>query len=184
MTHRAHVCGAERRLLIVDDSEHRSWALMRAFESRGYAVKAANSVPQARRLIEGWHPDCAVLDLRLPGPSGLTLIQYLKTVCGARVVMLTGYASIATAVEAIKLGATHYLTKPVDASTIEAAFAHDSGNPGAAPTAKPLSMERMEWEYIQRVLVEQRGNVSAAARVLGMYRKTLQRRLTKCPHPD
>jgi len=100
---------------------------------------------------------------------------------GMRIVMLTGYASIATAVEAIKLGATQYLVKPVDAPTVEAAFHHDGGDVTVASSDHMLSVERLEWEYIQRVLGEQHGNVSATARALNMHRKTLQRKLSKHP---
>jgi len=118
----------------------------------------------------------------MPGPTGLTLIPRLKAASPAmRIVMLTGYASIATAVEAIKLGATQYLVKPVDAPTVEAAFHHDGGDVTVASSDHMLSVERLEWEYIQRVLGEQHGNVSATARALNMHRKTLQRKLSKHP---
>jgi two-component system response regulator RegA len=169
-------------LLLVDDNENHCWALTRAFEKRGYTVKAANSAAAACALLDGWHPDYAVVDLRMPGPTGLTLIPRLKAACSkVRIVMLTGYSSIATAVEAIKLGAIQYLVKPVDANTVEAAFHHDEGD-AALPTSDDLlSVERLEWEYIQRVLAEQGGNISATARALKMHRKTLQRKLNKHP---
>jgi len=172
----------KRGLLLVDDNENHCWALTRAFEKRGYTVKAAHSAAAACALLDGWHPDYAVVDLRMPGPTGLTLIPKLKAAFAeVRIVMLTGYASIATAVEAIKLGATQYLVKPVDARTVEAAF-HDDEGDAAAPTCDDLlSVERLEWEYIQRVLAEQGGNVSATARALKMHRKTLQRKLNKHP---
>jgi two-component system response regulator RegA len=172
----------KRGLLLVDDNENHCWALTRAFEKRGYTVKAANSAAAACALLDGWHPDYAVVDLRMPGPTGLTLIPRLKAACSkVRIVMLTGYSSIATAVEAIKLGAIQYLVKPVDANTVEAAFHHDEGD-AALPTSDDLlSVERLEWEYIQRVLAEQGGNISATARALKMHRKTLQRKLNKHP---
>ncbi len=170
------------RLLVVDDSENHCWALRRAFEKRGYEVQAASSAPQAQALIDDWRPAYAVIDLRLPGPTGLTLIPRLKAAHpGVRIVMLTGYASIVTAVEAIKLGATHYLVKPVDAQTVEAAFQRNGGDATVPPSDALLSVERLEWEYIQRVLVEQQGNISATARALHMHRKTLQRKLNKHP---
>src|SRR5262245_13475243 len=116
----------------------------------------------------------------MPGPTGLTLIPKLKAVSPeVRIVMLTGYASIATAVEAIKLGATQYLVKPVDAGAVESAF-HQGGGDASTPSNESLlSVERLEWEYIHRVLAEQAGNVSATARALKMHRKTLQRKLSK-----
>lgn len=178
-------CGSHEdkpRLLLVDDSENHCWALKRAFDKRGYEVRAASSAPEAQGLIDDWRPAYAVIDLRLPGPTGLTLIPRLKAADpGVRIVMLTGYASIVTAVEAIKLGATHYLVKPVDAQTVEAAFQRNGGDPTIPPSESLLSVERLEWEYIQRVLVEQQGNISATARALHMHRKTLQRKLNKHP---
>ena len=169
-------------LLLVDDNENHCWALTRAFEKRGYTVKAAHSAPAACRLLEGWHPDYAVVDLRMPGPTGLTLIPRLKAALpNIRIVVLTGYASIATAVEAIKLGATQYLVKPTDASAVESAFHHESADATIPSSDHLLSVERLEWEYIQRVLAEHAGNVSATARALKMHRKTLQRKLGKHP---
>ena len=169
-------------LLLVDDNENHCWALARAFDKRGYAVRSAGSVLEACALLEDWHPAYAVVDLRMPGPTGLTLIPRLKsTSAEMRIVMLTGYASIATAVEAIKLGATHYLVKPVDAHTVEAAFRRDGGDPGVPSSEELLSVDRLEWEHIQRVLAEQNGNISATARALHMHRKTLQRKLSKRP---
>jgi len=169
-------------LLLVDDNENHCWALSRAFEKRGYTVKAAHSVPAACSVLEEWQPEFAVVDLRMPGPTGLTLIPRLKAACaGVRIVMLTGYASVATAVEAIKLGAIQYLVKPVDARTVEAAFHNDEAD-ATLPTSDDLvSVGRLEWEYIQRVLTEQGGNISATARALNMHRKTLQRKLSKHP---
>jgi two-component system response regulator RegA len=169
-------------LLLVDDNENHCWALTRAFEKRGYAVKAVHSAAAACALLQDWQPEYAIVDLRMPGPSGLTLIPRLKAAFpGIRIVMLTGYASIATAVEAIKLGATQYLVKPVDAPTLEAAFHGNGGDTSVASSDHLLSVERMEWEYIQRVLSDQHGNVSATARALNMHRKTLQRKLSKHP---
>jgi len=180
---RGNIADTGRRgLLLVDDNENHCWVLSRAFEKRGYTVKAAHSAPAACRLLEDWLPEYAVVDLRMPGPTGLTLIPKLKAAQpDVRIVVLTGYASIATAVEAIKLGATHYLVKPVDANAVEFAFHHSGGDTSPPSDDSLLSVERMEWEYIQRVLAEQGGNVSATARALKMHRKTLQRKLSKHP---
>jgi two-component system response regulator RegA len=129
-------------------------------------------------------PHCVVIDLKMPGDSGLTLIPRLRALSQSmRIVVLTGYASVATAVEAIKLGATHYLAKPVDADQVVAAFARQTGDPRQPISGQPLSVERLEWEHIQRVLTENGGNISATARRLNMHRRTLQRKLSKRPRP-
>lgn len=174
---------AQPRLLIVDDDESCRWALRRAFELRGYAVRCAHSVPDALAQLRDGIPDYAVVDLRMPGPSGLALVSSLKQASArTRIVMLTGYSSVATAVEAVKLGAADYLIKPVDANAIEVAFgrrpAHAKPEDDAAPL---LSVERLAWEHIQRTLAQHDGNVSATARALGMHRRTLQRKLKKHP---
>lgn len=169
-------------LLLVDDDESCRWALGRAFERRGYAVKTAATVAEAIPIVEEHSPEFAVIDLRMPGPSGLTLVAKLKEAdANTRIVMLTGYASVATAVEAIKLGATDYLVKPVDADAVEAAFGHVSGNPERKSQEQLLSVDRLAWEHIQRALAQNNGNVSATARALGMHRRTLQRKLNKRP---
>jgi two-component system response regulator RegA len=171
-----------RKLLLVDDNESFCWAMQRAFEQRGYEVRVATSVAEANDRLRGWQPEFAVVDLRMPGTCGLALISQL----GAedpkpRIVVLTGYASIATAIEAIKLGATHYLAKPVDADAVEAAFERTRGDETVPASEDLLSVDRLEWEYIQRVLAEKQGNVSATARALHMHRRTLQRKLNKHP---
>jgi len=172
------------QLLIVDDNEVFCVAMQRAFTQRGYEVRFAHSADQTQRLLKSWSPDFAILDLRLPGPAGLTLIPMIKEANPeTRVVMLTGYASIATAVEAIKLGAVQYLVKPADADAVEAAFRRTDGEHGIAPSEKLLSVHRLEWEHIQRVLTEYGGNISATARALRMHRRTLQRKLNKHPAP-
>ena len=175
---------AKRRLLVVDDDAAQCELLQRSFERRGYDVSSANNVPQALRVAESWRPQYVVLDLRMPGPSGLTLISRLRIAgagAGMRIVVTTGYASIATAVEAIKLGATHYLIKPVDANAIEAAFHRDAGDETVPTGHECLSVGRVAWEHIQGVLAEHGGNVAATARALGMHRRTLQRKLFKFP---
>lgn len=169
-------------LLIVDDDEVFAGVLAQAFERRGYAVRVAHSVAAGVALARAESPEFAVVDLRMPGGSGLELVQALQQQDeNTRIVVLTGYASIATAVEAIKLGAVHYLAKPADADEIQAAFQLDAGDPGIELPERPLSVGRLEWEHIQRVLQECEGNISATARRLGMHRRTLQRKLQKRP---
>jgi two-component system, response regulator RegA len=169
-------------LLVVDDDENHCGALQRAFETRGYTVRSACSVPRALMLLDDWSASYAVIDLRLPGPSGLTLIPHLKHVNPeVRIVMMSGYASIATAVEAIKLGAVHYLAKPVDANMIEVAFHRVQGDESVSPGPGRLSVNRLAWEHIHGALADYQGNISAAARALGMHRRTLQRKLSKHP---
>ncbi|MFL6563643.1 MAG: response regulator transcription factor [Burkholderiales bacterium] len=169
-------------LLVVEDDHNLCGALHRAFQKRGYAVKSAGSVPQALALLNDWSANYAVIDLRLPGPSGLTLIPPLKEVnAEMRIVMMTGYGSIATAVEAIKLGAVHYLAKPVDMDMIERAFHLVQGDVTLNPQPQRLSVNRLAWEHIHGALNDYGGNISAAARALGMHRRTLQRKLGKRP---
>ncbi|MGB5080569.1 MAG: response regulator [Burkholderiales bacterium] len=173
------------RLLIVDDSESFCSTMERVFGRRGYEVRFAHAVREAEALLGAWSPEFALLDLRLPGPAGLALIPMVKAANpDCRVVMLTGFASIATAVEAIKLGAVQYLPKPVDAETVEAAFGRSAGRLAAPQSEELLSVHRLEWEHIQRVLTENRGNISATARALRMHRRTLQRKLGKHPAPS
>lgn len=175
--------GADRpHLLLVDDDETFCSVLSRALEKRGFQVRIAHTTAEALNDIQDSPPEYAVIDLRLPDQSGLTLVSKLKALDEhTRIVVLTGYASIATAVEAIKLGAAYYLSKPADADDIVAAFRHDFGDDSAAVNEKPLSVNRLEWEHINRVLMENRGNVSATARALHMHRRTLQRKLSKHP---
>ncbi|MBP8925548.1 MAG: response regulator transcription factor [Pseudomonadales bacterium] len=169
-------------LLLVDDDEIFGSVLANAFERRGYNVRLAHDGEQALALAREDSPEFAVVDLRMPGLSGLELVRGLKELDeNTRVVMLTGYASIATAVEAIKLGAVHYLAKPADADEIQAAFHRDEGDVGVGVPERPLSVNRLEWEHIQKVLQECEGNISATARRLNMHRRTLQRKLQKRP---
>jgi two-component system response regulator RegA len=167
-------------LLVDDDATFRS-VLQRAMEKRGFSVTSADSVEQAIPLAQDNPPEYAVVDLKLGGASGLTLVRTLHQLDPAtRIVVLTGYASIATAVEAVKLGATHYLPKPANADEIVSAFGHTAT--GIMPrNIQPPSVERVEWEHIQRVLQEHQGNISATARALNMHRRTLQRKLSKRP---
>ena len=169
-------------LLLVDDDEAFRKVLARAMERRGYAVSTAEDVPRAMALAQAQPPEFAVVDLKMPGDSGLVLIEKLIELDpNTRIVMLTGYASIATAIEAIKLGATHYLAKPVDADEVVAALNKVEGDASLNISDSPLSVDRLEWEHIQRVLAEHEGNISATARALKMHRRTLQRKLGKKP---
>jgi two-component system response regulator RegA len=168
-------------LLLVDDDVIFCQVLSRALEKRGYSVIVAHSVEKAISLARSNPPEYAVVDLKMNGASGLTLVHVLHELDSAtRIVMLTGYASIATAVEAIKLGATQYLAKPANADEILAAFGHRPC-PDLPFNAQPTKVERLEWEHINRVLHENGGNVSATARALDMHRRTLQRKLAKLP---
>ena len=169
-------------LLLVDDDDTFCQVLSAALERRGFAVRVAHNVAEGLAAAEGDSPEFAVIDLKMPGPSGLELVKKLKALdTHTRIVVLTGFASVATAVEAIKLGATHYLAKPADADEIVAAFSRDSGNAAVPVEAKPLPLSRLEWEHIQKVLTECGGNISETARRLGMHRRTLQRKLAKRP---
>ena len=169
-------------LLLVDDDAVFCEVLARALTRRGFAVQVAHDVEGATAIAEHDPPEYAVVDLKMQGSSGLLLVQRLKALdAHTRIVVLTGYASIATAVEAIKLGAVHYLSKPADADEIVRAFAHESGNAEVAIEDGRPSIDRLEWEYIQKTLHECGGNVSATARMLGMHRRSLQRKLQKRP---
>jgi two-component system response regulator RegA len=172
-----------RTLLIVDDDEPFRSRLMRAFQDRGFDVSGAGSVNEALDTARVDTPELALVDLRLPGKSGLELVRALRDLdATTTIVVLTGYGSIATAVESVKLGATSYLTKPVDADQIVAAFDGTTPPERATLTAQPLA--RVEWEHIQRVLADCEGNLSQAARVLGLHRRSLQRKLAKNPVPE
>lgn len=170
------------RFLIVDDDPTFTRVLARAITRREYDVKIARSAEEACALLADWTPDFATLDLKMEGTSGLTVIEpLLKANPVVRILILTGYASITTAVEAIKLGAVQYLPKPANADEILAALAQTEGNSHVDVSAKPMSVNRLEWEHIQKVLNEHDGNISATARALGMHRRTLQRKLIKRP---
>lgn len=174
--------GDHPSLLLVDDDETFCRVLKKALVRRGFEVVVAHEVETALSLAESSPPEFAVVDLKMPGPSGLALVKRLKELDEeTRIVMLTGFASIATAVEAIKLGATHYLAKPADADDIVAALYRAEGDTETPVTPQPLSVDRLEWEHIQRVLNEHQGNISATARALKMHRRTLQRKLGKHP---
>jgi len=168
--------------LIVDDDPTFSRILARAMTQRGYEVRVAQNVEQALQLLETQLPDQVTVDLKMEGASGLTLIPHLRAASpDMRILVLTGYASISTAVEAIKLGASNYLPKPANADQILAALAQQDADPERQIETQPMSVNRLEWEHIQKVLGEHQGNISATARALGMHRRTLQRKLLKRP---
>jgi len=170
------------RLLLVDDDMVFCDVLGKALGRRGFRVIKAHSFEAAVQVLNECTPACAVVDLRMPGESGLKLVARLAELSPpVRTVVLTAYASITTAVEAIKLGATHYLTKPADADEIMAALERGRGSAEVPVAARPLTVKRLEWEHLHRVLNECDGNISAAARRLGMHRRTLQRKLAKRP---
>jgi two-component system, response regulator RegA len=170
-----------RRLLIIEDDAAFARTLSRSFERRGYLVRAASSLEEARALLDEVSPNYAVVDLKLAGgDSGLACVQALHEYDSRMlIVVLTGYASIATAVEAIKLGACHYLAKPSNTDDIEAAFDRAEGDATVGLTQRQTSIKTLEWERIHEMLVETNFNISEAARRLGMHRRTLARKLDK-----
>lgn len=168
-------------LLLVDDDITFCKVLKRALEKRDYNVSVAHSVEQAIPMAHANPPEFAIVDLKMGGAPGLLLVKVLHELDpNTRIVVLTGFASIATAVEAIKLGATQYLSKPANADEIVAAFGH-APNVDVPIKTQPAQIEYLEWEHIQRVLHEHNDNVSATARALHMHRRTLQRKLAKPP---
>lgn len=167
-------------LLIVEDDPAFARTLRRSFERRGYQVSSAASASAAEARAREDQFDYAVVDLKLGGDSGLAVVQMLHALQPeTHIVVLTGYASIATAVEAIKLGAAHYLAKPSNTDDIEAAFASAQGDPNVPVDGRKSSIKTLEWEYIHQTLVECDFNVSEAARRLGLHRRTLARKLEK-----
>jgi two-component system response regulator RegA len=173
------------RLLLVDDDETFCKVLKSALEKRNYEVLVANDVVHGILLAEQSMPEYAVIDLRIGYDSGLELVKKLISLDdNTQIVMLTGFASIATAVEAIKLGAVHYLTKPANADEILVALNKNKGDPSVTISENPLSIKRLEWEHLQKILMQYDGNISAAARALNMHRRTLQRKLDKKPVRD
>ena len=169
-------------LLLVDDDPILCRVLAKALRNRGFAVTIAHNADDAARAARNTAPDYAVIDLKMPGPSGLSLIEIFKSLNEQmRIVVVTAYASISTTVEAIKLGATHYLAKPADADEIVAALHREGGDAQVSLTTEPISLKRLEWEHIQKVLADNDGNISATARSLRMHLRTLQRKLMKRP---
>ncbi len=171
----------ERLLLIIEDDEAFARTLSRSFERRGYRVLVAPGQEEAAALLAAHTPGYAVVDLKLKGnSSGLACVQLLhEHDPDMLIVVLTGFASIATAVEAIKLGAVQYLAKPSNTDDIEAAFGHVAGNTDVEVTNRSTSIKTLEWERIHAVLAETDFNISEAARRLGLHRRTLARKLEK-----
>jgi len=172
-------------ILVVEDDDGFRNILVRALEARGYDVRGVADAASALALAREDSPEMAVVDLRLNDDSGLDVVRELKAIDAATaIVVLTGYGSIATALESIRLGAVHYLTKPTDPDRILAAFERGlAARPRDLPVDTP-SLARVEWEHLQRVLTDCDGNISEAARTLGMHRKSLQRKLSKRPVPQ
>ncbi len=167
-------------ILIVDDDRDFCRALHDSFSKGGYEPKLAHDVAEATKVAEQFNPEWALVDLNMPGSSGLELIPKLLEIDPeTRIVVLTGYANISTAVEAIKLGAIHYLSKPVSTDEIIAAFHKQEGNPKTPVGTETLKLDIAEREHIVTALERNRRNVSATARELGMHRRTLQRKLDK-----
>ncbi|MBW8831073.1 MAG: response regulator transcription factor [Burkholderiales bacterium] len=171
----------ERSLLIVEDDDAFARTLARSFERRRYDVLRATSLEEMKALLQSHRPGYAVVDLKLAGgTSGLACVQHLHAHDDRmQIVVLTGYASIATAVEAIKLGARHYLAKPANTDDIEAAFSRALGDADVELTERTTSIKTLEWERIHETLAETGFNISETARRLGMHRRTLARKLEK-----
>lgn len=170
--------------LIVDDDEIFRTRLSRAFVQRDWAAEAVADAEEALRVAQERSPDLVLVDLRMPGKSGIDVVQELRAIDSSMTIMvLTGYGSIPTAIAAMKKGADHYLSKPADADEILAAYetlGSGPGDPPDTPQSVP-SLARVEWEHMQRVLSDCNGNISLAARLLGIHRRSLQRKLSKYP---
>lgn len=167
--------------LLIDDEQHYLDILARSLCRQGFECLCANNSQQALTLLAQHDIDKIVLDLKINNESGLVLLEQIRQLKPqVKIIMLTGYSSIATAVEAVKLGALNYLCKPANSEEILKAFQTDDIS-AIDIAAVPPSVDRLEWEHIQKVLNENQGNVSATARALGMHRRTLQRKLQKRP---
>jgi two-component system response regulator RegA len=180
------LCGSTettlQTLLLVDDSVAFRERLARAFRDRGFHVCTAGNYDEAMSVVSEIVPSMAVVDLRMPGPSGLNLVRDLKSLHpGTRILVLSGFGSIATAIDAVRLGATNFLPKPADADDILAALERGEAAVSELPDTEPEtpSLARAEWEHIHRVLADCGGNISECARRLGIHRRSLQRKLQK-----
>jgi len=170
----------KRQLAIVEDDASFARALGKSFERRDYEVRLCQRVDELKGLLETYDPQYAVVDLKLTDGSGLECVKILSEHDPEmKIVVLTGFASIATAVEAIKLGACHYLAKPSNTDDIEAAFRKADGDTSVVVASRPTSIKNLEWEHIHEVLADTEFNISEAARRLGMHRRTLARKLSK-----
>lgn len=180
-----------RSLLIVEDDDRLRSRLARALAERGFETREAGDVQSAVAAAREDSPEYLLVDLRIPGGSGLDVVREVRAIDpGTTIVVLTGYGSIATAVEAVRLGAAEYLTKPADVDQIVAALTRKSGGGASAQPAgseeiagQVPSLARVEWEHINRVLSDCDGNISKAARLLGIHRRSLQRKLDRFPMP-
>lgn len=192
------------RILVIDDDHLMCSRLVRALRDRGFEAEGVETIEEARERVDAAPPDRAIVDLRMPGGSGLDLIrEWHAAYPQMRILLLTGYGSMATAVDALRAGAENVLPKPADADEILAAFEGDEGSASSTSTAgdaggaggagstagrteEPTapSLARAEWEHIQRVLADCDGNISEAARRLGLHRRSLQRKLAKRPPRD
>ncbi|HTV01860.1 MAG TPA: response regulator [Luteitalea sp.] len=171
-------------ILVVEDDNAFRKILVNAFRERGFDADGVADAAAAIRSAEQDSPEMAVVDLRLPDASGLDVVRRLKAIDPATaIVVLTGYGSIATALESVRLGAMHYLTKPTDPDRILAAFQHGLAARPRDLVAEPPSLARVEWEHLNRVLTDCDGNISEAARQLGIHRRSFQRKLAKYPQP-
>ena len=188
-TAHANVTARGMKMLVVDDDEIFRNRLLRALSARGVETFSAPNAAEAEKVAKQDRPQWALVDLRMPGMNGLELVKVLHGLDEEmQIVVLTGYGTIATAVEAVRAGAADYLTKPVDTDQILAAFdkAEMSGETDdvyltASPDSQTPSLARVEWDYIHRVLSDCGGNISQAARKLGIHRRSLQRKLQKLP---
>lgn len=174
----------DRSLLVVDDDSIFRTRICQAFRERGFDVREAPDGETALALCREEPPEFAVVDLRMPGIGGLEVVREMRAIEPAtQIVVLTGYGSIATALEAVRLGAVHYLTKPADPEDILSAFARagTTVTPAMETALSVPSLARVEWEHIQRILTESGGNISQAARLLGIHRRSLQRKLARPP---
>lgn len=173
------------RFLVVDDDAAFRNRLVRALAARGMVAHGAGSAAEAMEVARRVSPEAGILDMRMPGGSGLELVADLSAMLpGMQLVVLTGYGNIATAVEAVRRGAIDYLTKPLDTEQILCAFGRGA-KPATAPSIDSTpSLARVEWEHIQRILMDCDGNISLAARKLRVHRRSLQRKLGKLPPAD
>ncbi|MPY86290.1 MAG: response regulator [Luteitalea sp.] len=181
MTHSTELA---RTILVVDDDARFRERLARALRARGLEVREAWDYESALTAAREESPELVLVDLRMPGRSGLDVVRDTSQLdVSTRIVVLTGYGSIATALEAMRLGAHSYLTKPADVDAILAAFDEHAEEKAGEPALDTPTLARVEWEHINRVLTDCAGNVSEAARRLGLHRRSLQRKLAKYPTP-
>ncbi len=173
----------KNKLLIIDDERNFAETLQRSLIQNAYDVHMSHDTKTALTEMQQWQPDYCLLDLKIAHESGLKLIQPLKKLNPDLVlIVMTGFASISTVVEAMKLGATNYLAKPIDIHIVLDALENPNANPELNVDNDPMSVKRLEWEHIQSILAKNDGNISATARDLNMHRRTLQRKLSQKPH--